>query len=225
MINKIYILVFLILTAALSANPSADLSTTQSTTLTKVAEPGQNREWQIKAAFVYNFINFVDWPKEKMKESDTDEPITIGIIGNENFTKSFDPVKDKKIRGKNIVIKYYKDLKGLDKSQGKENAKQKQAIESLKKCHIVFLCNCNSTSIENSAAIIKALKGSSVLTVGEQAGFLENGGNIKFVTEKKKIRFEINLDSVKNNGLKIRSKLLKLAKRVIKEEKTISIKN
>ena len=218
---KVYILLFLILTAALSANPSAN----PSANLTKAAKSEQNREWQIKAAFIYNFINFVDWPKEKMKESDTDEPITIGVIGSENFTKSFDPVKDKKIRGKNIVIKYYKDLKGLDKSQGKENAKQKQAIESLKKCHIVFLCNCNSTSVKNSAAIIDALKGSSVLTVGEQTGFLENGGNINFVTEKKKIRFEINLDSVKNNGLKIRSKLLKLAKRVIKEKKTISIKS
>jgi hypothetical protein len=57
-----------------------------------------------------------------------------------------------------------------------------------------------------------------VLTVGEQENFLENGGNINFLRIAGKIRFEINLDSVKDNNLKIRSKLLKLAKRVINKE-------
>lgn len=176
------------------------------------------REYQIKAAFLYNFINFVDWPKEKMP--DNNEPITIGIIGNKDFIKAFDPIKDKKIRGKNIVIKYFKDLKELKKSESGNDSRRKQTIELLKKCHIVFLCTRNSKSIDNSAKIIHALKNSPVLTVGEQADFLENGGNISFLVEKKKIRFEINLDSAKRNNLKIRSRLLKLARRVIKEKKS-----
>ena len=176
------------------------------------------REHQIKAAFLYNFINFVDWPKEKMP--DNNEPITIGIIGNKDFIKAFDPIKDKKIRGKNIVIKYFKDLKELKKSESGNDSRRKQTIELLKKCHIVFLCTHNSKPIDNSAEIIHALKNSPVLTVGEQAGFLENGSNINFSVEKKKIRFEINLDSAKRNNLKIRSRLLKLARRVIKEKKS-----
>jgi hypothetical protein len=149
----------------------------------------QDREQKIKAAFLYNFINFVDWPEDKM--TDNDEPIIIGVIGN----------KDLQIRGKKIVIKYFKDLKDL------------------KKCHVVLLCICGSTSPDNSKKIMDAVKNFPVLTVGEQADFLENGGNINFLTVDHKIRFEINLDSAKRNNLKIRSKLLKLAKRVINEEK------
>ena len=186
------------------------------------ALPETDREDRIKAAFLYNFINFVDWPEEKMP--DNDEPVIIGIIGNKDFIKAFDPIKDKQIRGKNIVIKYFKGLNGLKKSGGKNNFKQKQTIESLKKCHIMLFCTCGSTPIDNSAAIIDVLKGSPVLTVGEQAGFLENGGNINFLV-KKKVRFEINLASAKHNNLKIRSKLLKLAKRVVKKEKSRDTKS
>ena len=158
-----------------------------------------DREQQIKAAFLYNFINFVDWPEEKMP--DNDEPIIIGVIGNKDFVNAFDPIKDKQIRGKKIVIKYFKDL------------------NDLKKCHVVLLCISGSTSPDNSKKIIDAVKNFPVLTVGEQADFLENGGNINFLTVDHKIRFEINLDSAKRNNLKIRSKLLKLAKQVINEEK------
>ena len=164
----------------------------------------QDREQKIKAAFLYNFINFVDWPEEKM--SDNDEPVIIGIIGNKDFVNAFDPIRDKQIKGKNIIIKYFKNL------------------NELKKCHVVLLCICGSTSPGNSREIIDALGDSPVLTVGEQADFLENGGNINFLTVDHKIRFEINLDSAKRNNLKIRSKLLKLAKRVINEEESTDAK-
>lgn len=203
--NKTYILVISILLAALLAVPAI------------AADSKQDRERQIKAAFLYNFINFVDWPEEKMP--DNDEPVIIGIIGNEKFIKAFDPVKDKQIKGKNIIIKYFKDLNELERSKAKNDSGYKQTIKSLKKCHILFLCARESTSIDNSAIIIGALKNSPVLSVGEQAGFLENGGNINFLVEKKKVRFEINLNSAKQNNLKIRSKLVKLAKRIIKEGK------
>lgn len=178
----------------------------------------ENREHQIKAAFLYNFIKFVDWPEEKMP--DNDEPVIIGVIGDKDFVKTFDPIKDKQVKGKKVIIKLFDDLGELKKSEEKNSSKLRQTIEPLKKCHIVFLCICNSVSIDNSAAVIDALKGSAVLTAGEQADFLENGGNINFLVEKKKVRFEINLSSAKHNKLKIRSQLLRLAKRVIKEEKT-----
>jgi len=156
------------------------------------------REQQIKAAFLYNFINFVDWPEEKMP--DNNDPVFIGIIGNEDFAKAFEPIKDKTIRGKTITVKYFKDL------------------NELKKCHVVLLCICGPTSVDYSKQVLEILKNSPVLTVGEQADFLEQGGNINFLRVDDKIRFEINLDSVKQNNLKIRSKLVKLAKRVISED-------
>jgi hypothetical protein len=184
---RLYILIVLILLAAVLVPPAM------------AGSAAQDREQKIKAAFLYNFINFVDWPEDKM--TDNDEPIIIGVIGNKDFVNAFDPIKDKQIRGKKIVIKYFKDLKDL------------------KKCHVVLLCICGSTSPDNSKKIMDAVKNFPVLTVGEQADFLENGGNINFLTVDHKIRFEINLDSAKRNNLKIRSKLLKLAKRVINEEK------
>ena len=202
--NKAYILAVFILFAALFAAPAT------------AAASRQTRKQQIKAAFLYNFINFVDWPKEKMP--DNDEPIIIGIIGSKDFIKAFDPIKDKQIRGKDIVIRYFEDLNVSEKSKDKNGSKRKQTIESLKKCHIVFLCAPDSASTDNSAQLTDALGNSPILIVGEQAGFLENGGHIRFLVEKKKVRFEINLDSAKFNHLKIRSKLLKLATRVIQED-------
>ena len=177
------------------------------------ADSEPNREQKIKAAFLYNFIKFVEWPKEKMP--DNDEPIIIGIIGNKDFIKAFDSVKDKQIRGKNIVIKQFDDLSKLEKSKEKSNFKGNQKIESLKKFHILMLCSCESNNMENTTAIIKELRGTPVLIVGESSGMLEKGCNINFFVEKKNVRFEINLVSAKQNNLIIRSKLLKLAKRVI----------
>jgi len=209
--NKTYILVTLTLLAALFAAPAI------------AADSKQDREKQIKAAFLYNFINFVDWPEEKMP--DNDEPITIGIIGNGGFIKAFDPVKDKQIKDKKIVIKFFKDVNELERLKDENNSEYEQTIGSLKKCHVVFLCAHKSMSTDNLAKIIDALKNAPVLTVGEQADFLENGGNINFLMEDKKVRFEINLNSAKQNNLNIRSKLVKLAKRVIKEEKQEEPKN
>jgi hypothetical protein len=209
--NKVYILAIFMLLAALFAAPAM------------AEDSEQNRERQIKAAFLYNFINVVDWPKEKMP--DNDEPIIIGVIGNKDFIKAFDPIKDKQIRGKKIIIKHFKDLNELKESEGKNNSEQKKTIESLKKCHVVLFCTRDSTPIDNSRQITDALKNSPVLTVGEQASFLENGGTINFLMVDHKIRFEINLDSAKRNSLKIRSKLLKLAKRVIKEDKSKDTKS
>jgi ribosomal protein L14E/L6E/L27E len=204
--NKVYILLVLILLAALFATPSVAAD----------SEPSQER--QVKAAFVYNFINFVDWPKEKMPDSN--EPIIIGIVGDKDFVKYFDPVKDKQIKNKNIAVKYFDGFPKTKKSKEKDNSQWNQKIEALKKCHILMFSTCDSEEIfENPGRIIKALEGSSVLTVGDTAGFLEAGGIINLLVEDEKVRFEINLDLAKHNNLKIRAKLLKLAKRVIEEEK------
>ena len=60
------------------------------------ADSTSSQEYQVKAAFLYNFIKFVDWPEEKT--ADSNEPITIGIIGNDPFGNAFEPIKDKKVK-------------------------------------------------------------------------------------------------------------------------------
>ena len=71
---------------------------------------------------------------------------------------------------------------------------------------------------QRASQIIEALASSPVLTVGERANFLEDGGNISLLVEGNKVRFEINLASAKQNALKISSKLLQLAKRIIEQD-------
>jgi len=177
------------------------------------AESTSSREYKIKAAFLYNFIKFVDWPKEKM--ADSNEPIIIGIIGSKKFVKALEPLIHKKIKNRNISIKYFEGYEKLKKSQDDDDRQWNQKIEALKTCHVLMFCICDSVRIENSSQIIKALKGSPVLTVGETDGFLESGGIINFLMEDKKVRFEINVTAAKKSKLKISSKLLRLAKRVV----------
>ncbi len=208
--TKVYILILLMLT--LLAAPDAVR-----------AESAREREYKIKAAFVYNFIKFIDWPEEKTP--DKDKPITIGVVGSKTFVKAFDPVKNKQVKGRRLAIKRFEDWDKLKESQKKNDSAWKEKLEALKKCQVLFICACESGTKEAPVEIIKALKGSGVLVVGEMPGFLEKGGVINFVMEKKKIRFEINSTSAKRNKLKIRSQLLKLARRVYKEKPSEDAKN
>ena len=165
------------------------------------ADSAPSREYQIKAAYLYNFIKFVDWPEEKM--ADSNEPITIGIIGKDPFGKAFEPIKNKQVKGKKVVIKRFKGFEELKKSA--------EQIEAIRKCYLLFVCRSQKKQLRK---IINLVKDHNVLTVGDMKGFLKSGGIINFMMEDKKVRFEINNTAAKQAKLTIRSKLLRLAKRV-----------
>jgi hypothetical protein len=175
-----------------------------------LAESSSSREYQIKAAFLYNFLMFVDWPPEKM--GDNSQPIIIGIIGNAPFGDAFEPLKDKQVNNRNVIVKRFKGLEELKKSS---EAERNQAIEDIKKCHLLYICRSEQAVLKE---IIDLIKDRNVLTVGNMDKFLESNGMINFVLEEDKIRFEINLTAAKQAKLQIRSQLLRLAKRVIGEE-------
>lgn len=182
------------------------------------SEPVQSRERKIKAAFLYNFINFVQWPEKVM--DDTDGPVVIGIVGKADATREFEAIAKKKIKNKKIVVQFIDLCDSVKKLKDTRTRKKwKASIESLKKCHVIFINDCKSISKEDASVILKEFEGLSILIVGERTGFLERGGIINFMTGKK-VHFEINLHSATLKGLEIRSKLLKLAKRVIKEGKS-----
>jgi hypothetical protein len=176
------------------------------------ADTTASREYQIKAAFLYNFIMFTDWPKEKM--SDDNEPIIIGIIGKDPFGDAFEPVKDKNVKGKNVVIELFKGLEEL-KEADKKNFQEHPQIDSIKKCHVLFI---SSSEKKWLSEVIDGVKDNSILTVTDTEGFIEAGGIINFTVEEKKVGFEVNLIATEKAKLKISSKLLRLAKRVIKKE-------
>lgn len=184
------------------------------------ADSAQSLEYQVKAAFIYNFIKFVDWPKGKL--ADSNEPVIIGIVGKDPFGNAFAPVKDKDDKGRKVTIKRFKSFQELKGSNGNDQGELNRQIEAMRKCHLLFVCPSESERIPD---IIASVKGHSVLTVADTQGFLEAGGIINFIMEEQKVRFEINVATAKQAKLQIRSQLLRLAKRVIEEKEAEENKN
>ena len=176
-------------------------------------ESVQSREYQIKAAFLYNFLRFIDWPEEKT--ADSNEPIIIGIIGKDPFGDAIDIIRGEQVKSRKLVVRWFKSFEESKEFNGKDKPSVHEEIEAIKKCHLLFICSSEKKNIKE---IMKVLKGSHVLTVGNMNGFLESGGVINFTEEDKKVRFEINISAAKRAELEIRSKLLRLAKRVIRED-------
>jgi hypothetical protein len=177
------------------------------------ADSAASLEYQVKAAFIYNFIKFVDWPKEKVPDSNT--PLTIGIIGKDPFGSAFDPVEDKDAKARKVLIKRFKTFEELKKAGEKDKSLLDREIESMRKCHLLFICSSEEKSV---GEITNLVKDHSVLTVGDVKGFLEAGGVTNFIMEEQKVRFEINVTTAKRAKLQIRSQLLRLAKKVIVKE-------
>ena len=176
----------------------------------------RKREYKIKAAFLYNFIKFVDWPEGKVVNGDV---ITIGIIGNNPFGQAFEPVKGKKIKDRELVVKQFPGLEQYkteaeDKTKYEEEycAEYKSALE---KCHVLFISSSEKDYVKVITSIVKD---SSVLTVSELKDFLNNKGVIKLLMEEKKVRFKINVTAARQAKLKVRSQLLRLAKEIVEEQ-------
>ena len=150
-------------------------------------------EYQIKAAFLYNFAKFVEWPGDAF--SDSQAPIVLGIVGEDPFGKALDGViLGKTVNGRSLVVR------------------RLRRGEDLRSCHILFI---SLSEKRHLARILESLKGSSVLTVGEADGFVQSGGVIQLLLEEGRVRFEINPDAAARARLKISAKLMALARRVV----------
>ena len=149
-------------------------------------------EYQVKAAFLFNFAKFVEWPPAAF--ADAKSPIVIGILGDNPFGEDLaKTVRDKTVNNRPITIK-----------------KEFRSLADATNCHILFI---STSEKQRLPEIFKGLRGASVLTVGETDRFTETGGMINFVTGGNKIRFQINVEAAKSAGLKVSSKLLSLASR------------
>ena len=172
----------------------------------------QYQEYEVKAAFIYNFLKFVDWPEEKMTKNGNQ--IIIGIIGEDPFGQAVDIFKDKTVENRTLTIKRFEGLRQLKETAEKDKSANEK-LEALKTCHLLFICPSERKQIRE---IIDFVGQNGVLTVGDTDEIIKSGGIIGFVMEDNKIRFDINLTAAEKTGLKIRSQLLRLAKRVIKDE-------
>jgi hypothetical protein len=150
-------------------------------------------EYQVKAAFLFHFAQFVDWPPEAFKANDS--PITYCTVGGDPFEGGLDTsLKGKTIGGRPVRVLHFKEA---GDSQG---------------CQILFLGIADKKVV---SVTLGKLSGSPVLTVGESEHFAQGGGMIGFFLEDNKVRFEINLEAAEHAKLKISARLLALAKTVI----------
>jgi hypothetical protein len=184
------------------------------------AEETPYKEYEIKAAFMYQFVNFIDgWrfqqESEDGKKEDTDSksPIVIGVIGKSPFQNAFIPLKDKQVKGRNVKVIYFKGYSELNNSGEKVTLHPR--IEAIKRCDVLFLCSSEWYHIDN---ILNQVRYKRILTIADMPGFLEKGGIINFVVENNMVCFEVNTTGAKRAKLEIRSKLLRLAKRIINKD-------
>jgi len=149
-------------------------------------------ELDVKAAFLYNFAKFVEWPAESFATPSS--PLVIAVVGDEPFAAALDrTVAGKAVQGRPIVVKRSKPL------------------DDPLSCHIPFISALERNSIPQ---LLEKVRGASILTVGEAEGFAQRGGIINLLVTDNKLVFEINDRSARASGLRISSKLLTLARTV-----------
>lgn len=164
------------------------LLTTTATLLTTLAQ-GVN-ETEVKAAFIYHFTSYVEWPDSAFGSSSS--PFIIGVLGKSEVLSSLQSV----VRGKSWNGRAFA-------------VRRVDTAKEMRECHVLFVAGEEAKRLPQ---ILEILDGAPVLTVGESEGFARKGGIINFFMEQSRVRFEINPDAAKRAHLTISSKLLNLAK-------------
>jgi hypothetical protein len=160
------------------------------------AQAEVSREYQVKAVFLFNFAQFVDWPPGAF--SNPQAPLVIGVLGDDPFDGYLDEtVRGEKLNNRPFVVQRYR------------------RVEEIENCQVLFIGQTGSHRLEH---ILDALKGRSILTVGDMEGFARDGGIIRFITKDNRIRFRINVEAAEAAHLVISSKLLRLAEIVTPEK-------
>ena len=156
------------------------------------AEGAGMDEHKLKAALVFNFPKFIEWPPDAYGSPGA--PIRMCILGTDPLAEELMALNAKKIGERPLIVTMARE------------------VDAAKSCHIVFIGDSERKNIE---AVLNALNGRSILTIGDMDQFVEAGGVIELIEVQDKIRFEVNLAAARRAKLEISSKLLKLADKVI----------
>ncbi len=152
-------------------------------------------EYPVKLAFLYNFTKFIEWPPDSYR--DPGAPLAICIVGHDPFSPDLEgDLRTRAVAGHPVEVRTLRPT------------------DTLRVCHMVFI---PITENDQADKIVRGLKGSSTLTVGEIDGFAVLGGIINLTVEDNKIHFEVNQLAAGRAGLKISSKLLSMAK-IVREQ-------
>lgn len=158
------------------------------------ASSNTNLEYKLKAAFIYNFIKFTQWPNT-FHEKTSDNPLVICVAGQNRFDGAFEPLAQKKVASHKIMISYSSQVEDL------------LAIEN---CHVMFV-----DSGPHMSSFIDAVACNEILTIGDSMGFAEQGGCIELREHNGKMRFIINRSAVKRQGLHLSYQVYDLALEVV----------
>jgi len=148
------------------------------------------REYLVKAAFIYNFTQFIQWPDAAFASKDS--PFVVATLGVDPFDGALDDaLAGKIVANHSVTVQHF------------------TSVDAIGSCQLLFV-----PASQNSAlgALFAKLNGVPVLTVGESDAFTPAGGGIRFFLEDKKMRFEIDPDPITSVGIKISAKLMKLAR-------------
>jgi len=147
------------------------------------------QEYQVKAVFLFNFTQFVEWPPATV--ANAAEPIFICILGEDPFGAYLeDAIRNEHVDNRALAVR------------------RLSTAEDAQACRILFISRSEAAHVD---AILQHVKPSSALTVSDAHGFGERGGMVGFVTEDNHVRLRINLDAARAAGLTISSKLLRVA--------------
>jgi hypothetical protein len=153
-------------------------------------------EYEVKAAFLYNFAKFVEWPGHAFAAADA--PLEFCLLGDNPFDGALERViSDRTAHGRQIRIR-------------------ETPVESARGCHLAFVAGSEDQRVARIVQSLNAAEGAPVLTVGETEAFAKANGMIRLVVEEGGVRFDINTVAAEREGLRFSSQLLKLARRVHK---------
>ena len=162
-----------------------------------LAQTTSTREYQLKAVFLFNFTQFVEWPSNSF--STAQSPAVIGILGKDPFGNYLEEtIAGETINKHPLVIQHFDN------------------VDEITNCQILFI---NVSDKNKLQAILEKLKGKNILTISDINGFTKIGGMIRLYTRDDKINIQINLEATKSENLVVSSKLLKLAEIVKTGEK------
>ena len=159
------------------------------------AQSGVVSEYQVKAAFLYNFTKFVEWPPEVSSGSG---PLRVCVLGKNPFGSELETtVQGRTIAGHQLI------------------ASRPHTNQEARRCQVLFISSSDPADMKNAIA---GVRGAPVLTIGDNEEFLRAGGMINFVLEDQKVRFEINPLPAEREHLKISAKLQALARSIVAVE-------
>jgi len=152
-------------------------------------DTSESKANQVKAVFLYNFTQFVVWPKHVFNNNTA--PFVIGVLGENTLGSSLNEViESEEVDQHPIVVKYYTSI-----------------TPNIDECQILFI----DKSFPAVKQVIESLKGKPVLTVSDSENFTRRAGMLRFYIEGGKVRIEINQETSQKSGLEISSKLLRIA--------------